>query len=76
LKGALRSPIVRHYATITDPLEIGKLLHAIDGYQDHFVPGLRHSSRQCCLCARVNFAEPNGMKLSWTLTNGVFQPFA
>lgn len=37
LKGALRSPIVRHYATITDPVEIGRLLHAVDGYRGHFV---------------------------------------
>ncbi|MEQ1708830.1 MAG: integrase arm-type DNA-binding domain-containing protein [Terricaulis sp.] len=32
LRGALTSPPVSHYATITDPNEVGELLRAIDGY--------------------------------------------
>lgn len=32
LRGALTSPQVSHYATITDPNEVGELLRAIDGY--------------------------------------------
>lgn len=32
LRGALISPPVSHYATITDPEKIGELLRAIDGY--------------------------------------------
>lgn len=32
LRGALASPIVKHYAAITDPLALGELLRAIDGY--------------------------------------------
>jgi integrase len=32
LRGALTTPKVRHRAAITDPKEVGKLLHKIDGY--------------------------------------------
>lgn len=32
LRGALASPIVKHYAAITDPVTLGELLRAIDGY--------------------------------------------
>jgi integrase len=32
LRGALASPIVKHYAAITDPLALGELMRAIDGY--------------------------------------------
>lgn len=32
LKGALTSPPERHHAAITDPIELGALLRAIDGY--------------------------------------------
>lgn len=35
LKGALRSPIPKRYATMTDPQKIGQLLRAIDGYEGH-----------------------------------------
>lgn len=33
LKGALKPQVTTHHAAITDPLEFGKLLRAIDGYQ-------------------------------------------
>jgi integrase len=33
LQGALVSPTVKHFATITDPAEFGALLRAIDDYQ-------------------------------------------
>ncbi|HHJ20839.1 MAG TPA: DUF4102 domain-containing protein [Gammaproteobacteria bacterium] len=33
LKGALKAATVKHHASITEPLEIGALLRAIDGYQ-------------------------------------------
>lgn len=32
LRGALAAPIVKHYAAITDPVALGELLRAIDGY--------------------------------------------
>lgn len=32
LKGALASPKVKHHPTITDPMEVGDLLRAIDGF--------------------------------------------
>jgi integrase len=37
LRGALKSPIVRHHAAVTDPKKIGELLRAIDGYTGQFV---------------------------------------
>lgn len=33
LQGALTSPTVKHFAAITDPVQFGALLRAIDGYQ-------------------------------------------
>lgn len=35
LKGALRSPTPKRYATMTNPRQIGQLLRAIDGYEGH-----------------------------------------
>lgn len=32
LRGAIATPKVRHFAAITDPADVGKLLRAIDGY--------------------------------------------
>lgn len=37
LRGALTAPQVRHHAAITDPADIGALLHAIDGYAGNAV---------------------------------------
>jgi integrase len=37
LRGALRTPITRHRASITDPKLIGPLLRAVDGYSGSFV---------------------------------------
>lgn len=36
LRGALTPPVRAHYATITDPAEIGGLLRALDGYSGTF----------------------------------------
>lgn len=37
LKGALPTPATQHRAAITDPIKIGELLRAIDGYEGTFV---------------------------------------
>lgn len=37
LRGALTTPKGKHFASITDPKEVGRLLLAIDGYQGTFV---------------------------------------
>ena len=37
LKGALKKPTVRHMAAITEPVELGGLLRAIDGYAGTYV---------------------------------------
>ncbi|MCG7870244.1 MAG: integrase arm-type DNA-binding domain-containing protein [Candidatus Thiodiazotropha taylori] len=37
LKGALPPVKAKHHASIIDPVEIGKLLKAIDGYEGHFI---------------------------------------
>ncbi|HEL4826708.1 TPA: tyrosine-type recombinase/integrase [Stenotrophomonas maltophilia] len=36
LRGALKTAKNRHYASITDPLKVGELLRAIDGYTGQF----------------------------------------
>lgn len=37
LKDALKKPVVKHFAAITDPLRLGELLRACDGYQGTLV---------------------------------------
>ncbi len=37
LRGALKSPTVKHHAAIVDPKRIGELLRAIDGFSGYFV---------------------------------------
>lgn len=37
LRGALTPFIEKHHAAITDPVKVGGLLRAIDGYEGHFV---------------------------------------
>ena len=37
LKGALKSPNQKHHAAVTDPVRIGELLRAIDGFTGQFV---------------------------------------
>jgi integrase len=37
LRGALKSPIGKHHAAVTDPIRIGALLRAIDGFTGQFV---------------------------------------
>jgi integrase len=36
LKGALKSPTQKHHAAVTDPVRIGELLRAIDGFTGQF----------------------------------------
>jgi len=48
LKGALRSPTVRHRAAITDPAKVGSLLRAIDGFDGRRV--IRDALRIMALC--------------------------
>lgn len=36
LRGALAPPVREHYATITDPVKVGELLRALDGYTGTF----------------------------------------
>jgi integrase len=43
LRGALTAPKVKHHAAITDPVELGALLRAIDGYRGQ--PSTRHALR-------------------------------
>ncbi|WP_395118295.1 tyrosine-type recombinase/integrase [Rhodanobacter sp. FW102-FHT14D06] len=37
LRGALKSPKVKHHAAIVDPAKVGELLRAIDGFTGHYV---------------------------------------
>ena len=43
LSGALTAPRVKHHAAIVDPVEVGALLRAIEGYAGQ--PGTRHALR-------------------------------
>lgn len=56
LKGALQPVNGNHFATITDPLKVGELLRAIDGYQGSFVV-------KCALqLAALTFVRPGELR--------------
>jgi integrase len=56
LKGALQPVSKRHFASITDPKEIGKLLGALNDYQGSFVT-------KCALCfAPLVFVRPGELR--------------
>ena len=37
LRGALTAPRAQHYGALVDPVKVGEMLRAIDGYQGHYV---------------------------------------
>ena len=61
LKGALATPAVRHMPSITDPVKVGELLRAIEGYQGTFVT-------KCALrLAQLLFVRPGELrKAAWS----------
>ncbi len=64
LKGALQPVRKRHFASITDPQEIGKLLNTINDYQGSFIT-------RCALClAPLVFVRPGELrKAEWSEIN-------
>jgi Arm DNA-binding domain len=60
LRGALASPIVKHYAAITDPIALGELMRMIEGYSGD----------------RAKCAKCNGLNLIWIKASGRFEPNA
>jgi len=61
LRGALQPAIQRHYASITNPKDVGALLRAIDGYRGSFVA-------RCALrLAPLTFVRPGELrKAEWS----------
>jgi len=64
LKGALEPVKIKHYASITEPEKVGKLLRAIDGYEGFFVT-------KCALkLAPLVFVRPGELrKAEWSEIN-------
>ena len=61
LKGALKPHVPQHFAAITDPQEVGKLLRAIDGYSGSPV------TRLALQLAALFFQRPGNIRsLEWT----------
>ncbi len=60
LREALAHPIKRHYAAIADPLKLGELLRAIDGYGGH------PATRAALTLAALVFQRPgNVLAMRW-----------
>lgn len=60
LRDALRTPETKHHAAITDPAEIGALLHAVDGY------GGEPTTRAALQLAPLVFTRPGDLRqLKW-----------
>lgn len=61
LRGALKQPTVRHYATITEPKKIGALLRAIDSFEGHV------ATQAALRLAPLVFVRPGELrKAEWT----------
>lgn len=56
LRGALATPVTRHYAAITEPARVGALLRAIEGYEGH------HSVVGALNLAALVFVRPGELR--------------
>ncbi|HOX69133.1 MAG TPA: integrase arm-type DNA-binding domain-containing protein [Burkholderiaceae bacterium] len=62
LRGALKPHVAKHFAAITDPVEAGSLLRAIDGYTG------QPTTRAALILASLFFQRPgniHGMEWAW-----------
>ena len=71
LKDAIPSTKKNHFASITDPVQVGELLRAIEGFRGSFVVQCALASPLCCSCAPGNYGAPNGKILTSINPNGV-----
>lgn len=61
LRGALATPVKKHYASITDPARVGALMRAIAGYEGH------HSVVGALNLAPLVFVRPGELRAAeWT----------
>lgn len=75
LQGALISPVARHHAAITDPVEFGKLLRAIDSYSGQPVTKLAlrftaHVFQRPGEIRQAEWTEIDFEKAVWTIPAG------
>src|SRR3546814_12526748 len=73
LLGALIQPTVKHFAAITDPLEFGALLRAIEGYVGdpavmHALKLTPHVFQRPGELRKVDWTEIDFAREVWTLT--------
>lgn len=61
LRGALATPVTKHYAAIIDPVRVGALMRAIEGYEGH------HSVVGALNLAPLVFVRPGELRMAeWT----------
>lgn len=70
LRDALAPVKSKNFASVTDPVRVGELMRAIDGYSGHPVTAWRSSSHRSCSYARENCGRPNGQNLILRTRNG------
>lgn len=75
LRGALTAPRAQHYGALVDPVKVGELLRAIDGYQGHYVTlyALRLAPHLFVRPGELRFAEWPEIDLEaavWTIPAG------
>ena len=71
LKDAIPSTKKNHFASITDPVQVGELLRAIEGFRGTFVVQCALALPLCCSCVPGNYGAPNGKILTSINPNGV-----
>lgn len=58
LRGALATPVTKHYAAITEPVRVGALMRAIEGYEGH------HSVVGALNLAPLVFVRPGELRMA------------
>ena len=73
LRGALPPVKGKHFASVTEPEQVGEVLRALDGYEGTLP--VRCALAPCTTgvsYARVSFATHSGKISIWTMQNGAF----
>lgn len=69
LRGALAPRTTTNYAAITDPLKVGELLRAIEGYDGQPTTAAALKLAPTCSCVLGSCERPSGRSLSWMASN-------
>ena len=74
LRGALTPWKPQHYATLTEPREVGRLLRDIEAYQGSFATKCAMKLAPMLFVRPASSAGPSGARSIWTRRSGAYRP--